>query len=86
MLLVFVFYCAFTPLSIWWGIALTDAGWNSYIVLFLTMVINMATEFLWTRFVVYRDDINTAPKKEKKNKQKVDNKKTDTENLDNKNK
>ena len=66
MLLVFVYYCAFTPLSIWWGVELTEnVGWNNYIVLFLTMVINMATEYLWTRFVVYRDSINTAQKKQK---------------------
>lgn len=71
MLLVFVYYCAFTPLSIWWGVELTEnVGWNNYIVLFLTMIINMATEYLWTRFVVYRDSINTAQKKQKKIKAK----------------
>ena len=62
MLLVLAFYAVFTPLSIWWGIALTNAGWNEYLVLLLTMLINMGTEFLWTRFVVYR---NTAIKKTK---------------------
>ena len=60
MLLVFAYYLVFTPLSIWWGNALTKAGWNEYLVLFITMVINMATEFLWTRYVVYRKSINTA--------------------------
>lgn len=70
MLLVLIYYCAFTPLSIWWGIALTDnLGWNKYLVLAITMVINFLTEYLWTRFVVYRDDINTAPKKEKAEKE-----------------
>ena len=68
MLLVFAFYCVFTPLSIWWGEALTNVGWNEYLVLFLTMVINLVTEFLWTRYVVYRNSINTAKKKEKPNK------------------
>lgn len=68
MLLVFAFYCVFTPLSILWGDALTGAGWNEYLVLFLTMVINMVTEFLWTRFVVYKNSINTSKKKEKKDK------------------
>lgn len=62
MLLVFAFYCVFTPLSILWGEALTKAGWNEYIVLLLTMIINMITEFLWTRYVVYRKSINTATK------------------------
>ena len=65
MLLVLAFYAVFTPLSIWWGIALTNAGWNEYLVLLLTMLINMGTEFLWTRFVVYRNSINTAIKKTK---------------------
>jgi len=60
MLQVFLFYCVFTPLSTWWGNALTErAGWNSYIVLFITMLINLVTEFLYDRFVVYRDSMNT---------------------------
>ena len=62
MLLVFAYYCVFTPLSIWWGIALTNVGWNSYIVLGFTMIINFLTEYLWTRFVVYKNHINTAQK------------------------
>lgn len=73
MLLVLVYYSIFTPLSIWWGEALTTkALWNEYIVLFITMVINMATEFLWTRFVVYRNSINTAVKKTDKKLPKND--------------
>ena len=71
MLMVLGFYAVFTPLSIWWGIALTKAGWNEYIVLGLTMVINMVTEFLYTRYVVYRNSINTAVKKEKKDMEKT---------------
>ena len=68
MLLVFAFYCVFTPLSIWWGNALTGIGWNEYIVLGGTMAINLITEFLWTRYVVYRNSINTAKDKKKKGK------------------
>ena len=63
MLLVFAYYCIFTPLSILWGNALTGIGWNEYLVLAITMLINFATEFLWTRFVVYRKSINTAVNK-----------------------
>ena len=70
MALVFAFYCTFTPLSIWWGIALTNIGWNEYIVLGLTMIINLATEFLWTRYVVYRNSINTAKTKEERKREK----------------
>ena len=34
MLKVFCYYLVFTPLSIWWGVALTQkAGWNEYLVL-----------------------------------------------------
>ncbi len=57
--LVFLFYVAFTPLSIWWGDALTAAGWNEYLVLIGTMLINFVTEYLYQRFVVYRYSIDT---------------------------
>lgn len=60
MLKVFGYYCVFTPLSIWWGDALETAGWNEYIVLAGTMVINFVTEYLFTRFVVYRNHIFTS--------------------------
>ena len=63
MLLVFLFYCVFTPISIFGGSYLTNIGWNEYLVLIITMVINMVTEFLYTRYVVYKDSINTAIKK-----------------------
>jgi putative flippase GtrA len=60
MLKVFGYYCVFTPLSIWWGDALVSIGWNEYIVLAGTMVINFVTEFLFTRFVVYHNQIFTS--------------------------
>ena len=63
MALAFTFYIFFTPASILWGDALVDIGWNKYLVLFITMFINLITEFLWTRYVVYRNSINTAKKK-----------------------
>lgn len=59
MMKVFAYYCVFTPLSTWWGDALINIGWNEYIVLIGTMIINFVTEFLFTRFVVFRDSINT---------------------------
>ncbi|MBQ8028899.1 MAG: GtrA family protein [Clostridia bacterium] len=62
MLKVFGYYCVFTPASIWWGIALTNIGWNEYLVLAFTMLINLSTEYLFTRFVVYRNSVNTAVK------------------------
>jgi len=53
MLKVALYYVVFTPASTWWGDALTKIGWNNYITLFGTMVINFVTEFLFQRFVVY---------------------------------
>ncbi len=65
MFKVFCYYLVFTPLSTWWGDAMTNAGWNDYIVLFLTMVTNLVTEFLFCRFVVYRNNINTNARGQK---------------------
>jgi len=59
MMQVFGYYLVFTPLSTWWGDALINIGWNEYVVLIGTMVINFITEFLFTRFVVFRKSINT---------------------------
>lgn len=59
MMQVIAYYLVFTPLSTWWGEALTRAGWNEYIVLFGTMVINLVTEFSYYRFVVYRKHMFT---------------------------
>lgn len=60
MLKVAAFYLVFTPLSTWWVDALTvKAGWNEYLVLAGTMVINFVTEFLYDRFVVFGKSINT---------------------------
>jgi len=59
MLKVFGYYCVFTPLSTWWGDQLTGIGWDYYVVLVGTMLINFITEFLFCRFVVYRKSINT---------------------------
>jgi putative flippase GtrA len=66
MLLVLGYYCVFTPLSTLWGTALTNVGWNYYLVLFGTMLINLTTEFLFWRLVVYRNSINTNEHARKK--------------------
>ena len=60
MLKVAAFYAVFTPLSLWWGDSLTDMGWNYYIVLIGTMVTNFVTEFIYTKYFVYHNQINTA--------------------------
>ena len=56
------YYIVFTPLSIWWGEALAQHGWNEFAILIPTMIVNGVTEFLFNRFVVFRDSINTAVK------------------------
>ena len=59
MVLVALFYVVFTPLSTWGGDALTKAGWNDFLVLAITMLLNFVLEFLYQRFVVYRGKIDT---------------------------
>lgn len=67
MMKVAAYYLVFTPLSTWWGDKLTGIGWNDYIVLVGTMVINFVTEFLFCRFIVYRNTINTNNLAQKEN-------------------
>lgn len=60
MLLVFAYYCVFTPLSTLLEHYLTDKlGWNEYLVTGINMVLNLATEFPFQRFVVFRNTIDT---------------------------
>ncbi|NLB36275.1 MAG: GtrA family protein [Clostridiales bacterium] len=60
MLKVLCYYLVITPLSTWWGDALTKGpGWNEYLVLIGTMLINFITEFLFDRFFVFGKSINT---------------------------
>ena len=65
MFKVFLFYLVFTPASTWWGNALSNAGWNDFLVLAFTMAINLTTEFLYDRFVVYRTSMNTNKRGQK---------------------
>lgn len=64
MLKVALFYLVFTPLSTWWTAELTspEIGWNEYLVLAGTMIINFVTEYLYDRFVVFGKSIDTAKK------------------------
>ena len=70
MALVALFYCVFTPLSTWLEKTLVGAGWNEYVVTVLNMIINFVTEFLYDKFVVFRNDTDTneAAKKQKQAK------------------
>ena len=61
MLLVGLYYLAFAPLSTWWTKVLVDTqSWNEYLVLILTMTVNLVTEYLYQRFVVFRNSLDTA--------------------------
>lgn len=64
MMKVGVFYLIFTPLSTWWTAVLTGQGigWNEYVVLVGTMLINFTTEYLYDRFVVFGKSLDTAKK------------------------
>lgn len=60
MLLVFAYYCVFTPLSTILEHVLTDRlGWNEYLVTGINMLLNLATEFPYQRFIVFRKTIDT---------------------------
>ena len=60
MLLVFAYYCVFTPLSTYLEHVLTDRlHWNEYLVTGINMLLNLATEFPFQRFVVFRKTIDT---------------------------
>ncbi|MBE6958649.1 MAG: GtrA family protein [Ruminococcaceae bacterium] len=60
MLLVALYYCVFTPASTWLEHYLTDTMlWNEYLVTAINMVLNFVTEFLFQRFVVYRNSVDT---------------------------
>lgn len=60
MLLVFGYYCVFTPLSTLLEHWLTaNLMWNEYLATAINMVLNFVTEFLYQRFVVYRNEMDT---------------------------
>lgn len=66
MILVALYYCAFTPATTWLEHALTGKGWNEYAVLALNMILNFVTEFLFQRFVVYGKNVDSKPVNSKK--------------------
>ena len=66
MLKVAAFYVVFAPLSTWRTNVLTEPEygicWHWLLVLFLTMLVNLVTEFLYQRFFVFGKSIDTAQK------------------------
>ena len=58
------FYIVFTPLSTWLGNMAESGGVNEYIVLAVTMLSNLILEFLFCKFIVYRNQENTLQQKQ----------------------
>ncbi len=64
MLKVLLFYAVFTPLSTVGGNYLAEKLlWNQDLVFILTMLLNFVLEFLYQRFFVFRDSLDTAKTK-----------------------
>lgn len=61
MFQVFLFYVFFIPFSAWFGQYLNDIGWNKYLVTGINMVLNFILEFLYQRYYVFKDSIDTKP-------------------------
>lgn len=61
MLLVALFYVVFTPATTLLGDWLAeDLLWNEYLVTGINMALNFVLEYLYDRFVVFRNSIDTA--------------------------
>ena len=56
---LFGFYAVFTPLSTWLGHVAEGAGINDYIILAVTLLSNFVLEFLFSKFVIYKNQENT---------------------------
>ena len=55
-----LFYAIFTPLSTVLGELAENNNVNEYIILAITMVSNFILEYLYTRFIVYRNSCDTT--------------------------
>ena len=68
MALVLLFCCVFTPVTTLLGNYLAETLlWNEYLVTGINMLLNITTEYLYDRFVVFRKslDTNTPVQKQK---------------------
>lgn len=59
------FYAVFTPVSTYLVYLAEKAGVSEYITVILSMLSNFILEFLFSKFVIYKNQENTLPKKEK---------------------
>lgn len=61
MLKVLGYYCIFTPTTTLLGNYLAEGLlWNEYLVTAINMLLNLSTEYLFQRYVVYRNRIDDA--------------------------
>lgn len=56
------FYLVFTPLSTWLGDIAEGKGVNDFLIIVVTMLANFVLEFLFQKFVVFRDSEDTLEK------------------------
>ena len=57
---ILAFYCVFTPVTTILGNYLAEIlHWNEYIVTGINMGLNISTEYLYDRFVVFRKTLDT---------------------------
>lgn len=63
MMKLFGFYAVFTPVSTWFGHLAETAKINDYIILAVTMLSNFVLEFLFCKFIIYKNQENTRIKK-----------------------
>ena len=57
---ILAFYCVFTPVTTILGNYLAESlHWNEYIVTGINMGLNISTEYLYDRFVVFRKTLDT---------------------------
>ena len=60
MMKILAFYCVFTPVTTILGNYLAEnLGWNEYLVTGLNVLMNITTEYLYDRFVVFGKTIDT---------------------------
>lgn len=60
MLKVFAYYLVFTPLSTLLGNYLTSSlNWNDYLVTIINMLINLITEYLYQKYFVFNDVLDS---------------------------
>ncbi len=61
MLKVAMFYAVFTPVTTIGGNYLVETlHWNEYLVTGLNMILNLGTEYLYDRFFVFKDSLDTG--------------------------